>query len=178
MVKPFLPETFVQQAAQVLGEPDGIDPRTVLIVDDSEAVRETVRTRLSVDVRVVTAKDADEGIERYRAERPGVVLLDLSLQGVADGMFGELRRTSRSGLVALTPKGDVEARRAAEEAGYDAVLHKPLDQHELTEAVLMAASTAVEPADLLRFCLDEVDGYPVFRVPSEGLMGRVIPELQ
>ena len=54
--------------------------RTVLVVEDEPTVRETVAEALAADgLRVITASDGRQALDRFRAERPDLVLLDLML---------------------------------------------------------------------------------------------------
>jgi two-component system response regulator RegX3 len=54
--------------------------RTLLVVDDEPTLRETLAYNLEHDgYRVVTAADGREALERFRAERPDLVVLDLML---------------------------------------------------------------------------------------------------
>ena len=56
--------------------------RTVLVVEDEPTVRETVAEALAADgLRVITAADGRQALERFRAEQPDLVLLDLMLPG-------------------------------------------------------------------------------------------------
>ncbi|GFO56257.1 sigma-54-dependent Fis family transcriptional regulator [Geomonas sp. Red276] len=51
----------------------------ILIVDDNEDIRRQLKWGLGSEYKVVVAADAREASAMFRAERPGVVLLDLGL---------------------------------------------------------------------------------------------------
>ena len=55
--------------------------RTVLIIDDSKAVRKTLRMILErMDLRVIDeAEDGREGVEKYREHRPTLVTCDIAM---------------------------------------------------------------------------------------------------
>ena len=59
--------------------------KTVLVVDDDDAIREVLTMVLeSEGYRVITAKDGKDGLECLQTESPAVVLLD-NLMPVMDG---------------------------------------------------------------------------------------------
>jgi two-component system CheB/CheR fusion protein len=79
--------------------------------------------------------DGCSALEAVRTLTPDVVLLDLGLPDI-DGyeVCRTLRRTevpTSLTLVAVSGRGDDEARRLSVEAGFDAHLLKPIDRTEL-----------------------------------------------
>ena len=57
-------------------------PKKILIVDDEEDIRSTVKTILNKQgYEVLTANDADEGLEQYKKNKPDLVLLDIMMPG-------------------------------------------------------------------------------------------------
>ena len=118
------PDERVRDAAPFL------EPMRILLVEDNDDVRESLRSLLEeVGHRVTTAGDGLEGIERGVESRPDVALLDIGLPGV-DG-YGVARRLREALgrdvlLVALTGYGLPEDRRRALEGGFDAHLTKPV----------------------------------------------------
>ena len=85
--------------------------------------------------RVSSAGTAEEALRRLDEERPAVILMDVQLPG-EDGLSLTRRlkadpRTAAIPVIALTAhamKGDQEA---AEEAGCDAYISKPIDTRTL-----------------------------------------------
>lgn len=183
IVKPFKPDVFQAEVAKVLGEPGQsdtaapVDPKAVLVVDDSEKVLEAARGVLEESMTVLTALSGREAIESYRESRPGVVVCDLAMPEM-DGFatLAELQRLGRSGYVALSVRGDDGVREKARKAGYHAVVDKPFQSGELVEEVLAAASSVVPPEELLECCIAELDGCPVFSLPRPRLLARLLPE--
>jgi len=53
--------------------------KKLLIVDDSEEIRQQLKWGLNQHFQVSAAADADQALAAFRAERPGVVVLDLGL---------------------------------------------------------------------------------------------------
>src|SRR5512138_3961419 len=113
--------------------------RTVLLVEDSEEVREALVELLELGGHAVEAVgDGIEGVERARASRPEVILVDMGLPGI-DGL--EVGRRIRADLgdapllVAVTGQGRDEDRRRALAAGLDELLVKPVDVTRLERIV-------------------------------------------
>ena len=54
--------------------------RTILVVEDETTLRETLADALEVEgFRVIAAADGREALDRFRADRPDLILLDLML---------------------------------------------------------------------------------------------------
>jgi PAS domain S-box-containing protein len=115
--------------------------RRVLIVEDNDDAREGLRMLLThYGHDVETSEDAPSGLEKLRAFRPDVVLIDIGLPGV-DGyalarMVREVPEAHATRLIALTGYGQDEDRRKALASGFDAHLTKPIDPATL-ERVLV-----------------------------------------
>ncbi len=119
----------------------GAVPRKrVLLVEDSEDVRETMKEFLEgLGHEVVVAVDGLEGVAKLLEFLPDVALVDVGLPGI-DG-FEVARRVrahhqwERSYLVALTGYGGPEIRDRAERAGFDLYLTKPISIAKLPEVI-------------------------------------------
>jgi two-component system, cell cycle response regulator DivK len=117
-------------------------PRTplVLLVEDFVDAREMYRDYLEFSgFRVETAGDGHEAIDKARACRPDVVLMDLSLPGL-DGW--EATRILKSDpetvaipILALSAHAMAPEGRRAEEAGCDGFIAKPCLPHELVAEI-------------------------------------------
>jgi CheY-like chemotaxis protein len=123
-------------------------PRDILLVEDNEDGRETLRILLEMQGhRVETAHDGLVGLEKALAMQPEVALIDVGLPGL-DG-YEVARRIRASGgirrpfLVALTGYGLPEDRERAFAAGFDAHVVKPVDGDTLAD--LVATSSSVLP---------------------------------
>lgn len=178
IVKPFQKELFDKQVSKVLGGP--IDRQAVLVIDDSERVLTAAREALEGTMKVFTAGAANEGVERYREVRPGVVVIDLAMPDVDGvGALAEIRKLGDSVYVALTVRGDSAAREIAKRAGFHFAVEKPFEAQDLLEQVMLAASSGGSPDDLANMCVGEEDGCPVITVPDprSKVYGRVVSGL-
>ena len=114
--------------------------RVVLVVDDDADNREPYVLFLAgAGFRVLTAGTGPEALEIARAERPDVVVLDLTLPGM-DGW--ELARRLRAEpatraacLVALTGHTTGEAWQRALDAGVNGYLLKPCPPEEVVAEI-------------------------------------------
>ena len=61
--------------------------KKILVVDDDPDFVETTRTVLeSAGYEVVTAADGDSGLRKVREEEPDLVILDIIMESVLDGL--------------------------------------------------------------------------------------------
>ena len=114
-----------------------VTERTVLVVDDEEAIAEAVRARLASEgFRVVVAFDGPQAIERARADRPDLVVLDLMLPGM-DGLevCKEIQRDEWVPVLMLTARTEEADKVAGFAVGADDYLTKPFSLRELVVRV-------------------------------------------
>jgi CheY-like chemotaxis protein len=129
----------------------------ILVVDDNAEVREVLATMLRIEgYEVTVAADGKEGLARYAALRPALVIADIfmpEMDGV--GMIREIRREfPEARIIAISagwnvPNLQVSAELAAHDVlalaksvGADHVLAKPLDPDVLVAAVAAVLSGA------------------------------------
>jgi DNA-binding response OmpR family regulator len=118
-----------------------VSARTVLVVDDEEAIAEAVRARLeSEGLRVVVALDGPEAIRLHAEHRPDLVILDLMLPGM-DGLevCKQIQRDAWTPVLMLTARTDEADKVAGFAVGADDYLTKPFSLRELaarTKAIL------------------------------------------
>lgn len=110
-----------------------------LVVDDEEGIRffleETLRRAGYV---VVMAASGEEALERLRETPFDLVMLDLMLGGRVDGLrvLEAIRwRWPETVVVMLTGHGTLESAMAAIREGVDGYLLKPVEPHEVRQAV-------------------------------------------
>lgn len=110
----------------------------ILVVDDEQAVRESLRRSLRFNgYEVLTANDGLEAVETVRAESPELLILDVMMPNM-DGL--EVCRTLRSEgwdrpILVLTARDGVSDRVAGLDAGADDYLPKPFALEELLARV-------------------------------------------
>ncbi|RII41122.1 DNA-binding response regulator [Galactobacter valiniphilus] len=129
---------------------------SVLLVDDDEAVRETVGAYLSrAGFAVSTAADGAQGLLAVQTQRPDVVVTDV-LMPVMDGRELVRRLRERGDwvpVILLTQVGEAAERSAALDEGADDYLNKPFDPQELASRIRAlarrTAATRGAPADVL-----------------------------
>jgi two-component system, cell cycle response regulator DivK len=108
---------------------------TILIVEDYDDTRCLMKFMLETyGFRVLEAADGTEAIDRFRQQKPDLVLMDLSLP-VVDGLTAtkqirQLSPTDKIPIIAVTAYGDIYRDKALE-AGCDALIGKPLDFDKL-----------------------------------------------
>jgi DNA-binding response OmpR family regulator len=110
----------------------------ILIIEDETPMRTALEDLLeSEGYRALTAADGARGLERARAEKPDLILLDImmpKLDGFA--LCAELRRLgSAVPVLMLTAKGQIEDRVHGLDAGADDYLVKPFSTEELLARV-------------------------------------------
>ena len=121
--------------------------KTVLIVEDEEEILSFVDMLLTDEgYRVKMARNGEEGLLRIREERPGVILLDLTMPGMDAGEFAA-RVQSEFGpgipIVILSAGRDLDKK--VRELGADDFLAKPFDVGELVAKVEEWTSRASGP---------------------------------
>ncbi|HZE40759.1 MAG TPA: response regulator transcription factor [Stackebrandtia sp.] len=121
------------------------DVQHVLVVDDDPTVSDVVRRYLEHDgFRVTLAGDGMDALDRYRADHPDLVVLDLMLPRLPGiEVCRTLRMESDVPIVMLTALGDETDRVAGLTVGADDYLAKPFSPRELVlrvRAVLRRAS--------------------------------------
>src|SRR5438552_9653483 len=108
-------------------------PAVVLVVEDEPSLAESVQYTLEREgYRVVAADDGERAVQRFRAEHPSLVLLDLMLPKLSGlDVCRLIRAESTVPIVILTAK-DAEADKVAGlELGADDYVTKPISMREL-----------------------------------------------
>jgi DNA-binding response OmpR family regulator len=114
-----------------------MNPRSILVVDDEEALAEAVRARLvSEGYQVQVAHDGPQAIAAARAGRPDLVVLDLMLPGM-DGLevCREIQKDDWIPVLMLTARTDEADKVAGFAVGADDYLTKPFSLRELAARV-------------------------------------------
>jgi CheY-like chemotaxis protein len=120
-------------------------PQHVLIVDDSEDIREMWKAWLTFwGFAVQEARDGAEALRKAQTHKPDLVLMDLWMP-VLDGFTATARLREDPALadvpvLALSAVSQPSAPQQAKDAGCDAFLPKPLQPDDLLEHLRQAFS--------------------------------------
>jgi DNA-binding response OmpR family regulator len=109
--------------------------KTILIVEDEEAVRELEKFILEQQgYEIMEARDGLEGLAKAEFQRPDLILLDLMMPDVSGGrMYEEMSRhpaTSGIPIVVVTGKPDAHEM-FDDELGSENVIMKPFEAETL-----------------------------------------------
>ena len=114
--------------------------KTVLLVEDNEDNLIVYRTILDhVGYRVIEARDGEEGVARAKADRPDLILMDVSLPKM-DGWEATRRikaddQTRQIPIIAVTAHALDDDREKATQVGCDGYLAKPVAPRRVVEEV-------------------------------------------
>jgi two-component system response regulator MtrA len=112
----------------------------ILLVEDDPSIREITALGLrAAGFTVETASDGVEGVERWRASRPDLVLLDVMLPRL-DGLevLRAIRHEATTPVVMLTARADTIDVVVGLESGADDYVRKPFEMPELVARVRAA----------------------------------------
>ena len=122
---------------------------SVLIVEDDNNIAELLQMYLEKEGYAVTiAPDGGQGVSKFRAIKPDLVLLDLMLP-VLDGwaVCNAIRAESQAPIIMLTAKGETSDKVTGLKSGADDYITKPFEMKEVLariEAVLRRSGSSVE----------------------------------
>ncbi len=156
---------------------------SVLIVEDDANIRELLQMYLEKDGYAVTlASDGGQGLDKFRAIKPDLVLLDVMMP-VMDGwaVCKAIRAEGNTPVIMLTAKGETDDKVMGLKAGADDYVTKPFEMKELLariEAVLRRTDRGSEENKARRLVFDKlvidmdafeltVDGKKVDTPPKE-----------
>ena len=135
----------------------------VLVIDDEAPIRLLCRVNLEAErMEVLEAADGPSGLEKARAERPDVVLLDVMMPGldgwrVAEELLDD-PRTESIPIVFLTARAELRDRARGIDLGGVDYVTKPFNPVELAPLVrrLLDRVARGERDDLRREKLSEL----------------------
>src|SRR5271154_5391985 len=106
---------------------------TILVVDDEPQIRRVMRATLTAEgYAIVEARDGQEALEKFRSERPDLIILDMNMPGL-DGVEAcrEIRSSSNVPIIMLTVRSAEKDKVRALDAGADDYVVKPFGIQEL-----------------------------------------------
>ena len=156
---------------------------SVLIVEDDRNIAELLQMYLEKEGYAVTvAYDGGQGLSKFRAIQPDLVLLDVMMP-VMDGwaVCRAIRGESQTPVIMLTAKGETDDKVQGLKAGADDYITKPFEMKEVLariEAVLRRSTGAIPETKTRRLTFDRlvidmdafeliVDGKKVDTPPKE-----------
>ncbi len=156
---------------------------SVLIVEDDRNIAELLQMYLEKEgYAVTTASDGGQGLQKFRAIKPDLVLLDVMMP-VMDGwgVCKAIRAEAQTPVIMLTAKGETDDKVAGLKTGADDYITKPFEMKEVLariEAVLRRSDRGIELKKARRLTYDKlvidmdafeliVDGKKVDAPPKE-----------
>ena len=135
--------------------------QTVLIVEDDRNIAELLQMYLEKEkYQVELAFNGGEGLAKFRAVKPDLVLLDVMMP-VMDGwaVCRAIRADSQTPIIMLTAKGETDDKISGLKAGADDYITKPFEMREVLariEAVLRRTAVAVPEKKTRRLSFDNL----------------------
>ena len=155
---------------------------SVLIIEDDANIRELLQLYLEKDGYAVTlAADGGQGLAKFRALKPDLVLLDIMMP-VLDGweVCKAIRAESNTPVIMLTAKSETTDKVTGLKAGADDYITKPFEMKELLariEAVLRRSDRGVEEAKTRRLTFDKlVVDMDAFELTVDGKKVEIPPK--
>ena len=156
---------------------------SVLIVEDDKNIAELLQMYLEKEGYAVTlATDGGQGLEKFRASTPDLVILDIMMP-VMDGwaVCRAIRASSQVPIIMLTAKSEVDDKVTGLKNGADDYITKPFEMKEVLariEAVLRRSDRAAGESAARKLTFDKltidmdafeltVDGKKVDTPPKE-----------
>ena len=115
---------------------------TILVCDDEESVRASVRLVLEKNYQLVFAKDGEEALKQFEARPVDLVLLDIKMPrlGGLEVLSTLMRRQPPPRVLMLTAYHSVELAQRATQLGAIDYVSKPFERQDLLAAVERALS--------------------------------------
>jgi len=110
--------------------------KTIMIVDDSAFMRNILRriiNKVTSNVKIIEAKDAKEAVEKYNAEKPDLVLLDIILPG--DDGIAALKQMKGATVIMVTALGQEATFEDAKNLGAKEYITKPFDEAKVASTI-------------------------------------------
>ena len=133
---------------------------TVLIVEDESALVRLIRDYLVHDgFRAIVAGDAATALQRFHADKPDLIVLDLGLPD-RNGLdvTREIRRTSTTPIIILTARGEETDRVVGLELGADDYMVKPFSPKELVARIrAIMRRVDARPVETTQFEISDIE---------------------
>jgi len=118
----------------------GMAGARILVIEDQQDVRDSLRMLLELDQHEVeTASNGPDGVAKFDAFSPNVVLVDIGLPGMNGYEVAHAIRArdhgKRAALIALTGYGQPDDQRLAHDAGFSSHMTKPVSYQDLKDVL-------------------------------------------
>ena len=155
-------------------------PQTILVVEDEDTLRQELAYQLEQDgFGVVQASDGAQALERFRAARPQLVLLDVMLPGLSGTeVLRIIRRESDVPVLMLTARGSEVDKVVGLELGADDYVTKPFSLRELQARVRGLLRRAERSPATAATAAPEPELVPVGRVMVDLAGHRVLRDAE
>jgi PAS domain S-box-containing protein len=151
--EPKLEMDAAQPAAIVQAQaPNDASLRTLLYVEDNPANLKLIEQLIArrPDIRLLSARDGNVGIQLARAHQPDVILMDINLPGISGIEALKILRedpdTAHIPVVALSANAMPRDIEKGLQAGFFRYLTKPIKVHEFMETLEVALEFAAQQA--------------------------------
>ena len=134
---------------------------SVLVVEDDRNIQELLQLYLEKEGYAVTvAGDGGQGLQKFRAIKPDIVLLDVMMP-VMDGwsVCRAIRSESQTPIIMLTAKSETDDKITGLKTGADDYVTKPFEMKELLariEAVLRRTDRGSDQPKARRLVFDKL----------------------
>ncbi len=132
-----------------MDRPEGPVAKKILLVDDEPSMIKLVGRRLEeAGYQVLPAIDGQEAVDKARAERPDLIVLDVMLPKINGYSVCAILKTdaryAQIPIVMLTAKAQQKDEALGRTAGADVYIRKPFKSQELLDAIAQLLQKAGE----------------------------------
>ncbi|MCM4151072.1 hybrid sensor histidine kinase/response regulator [Arenibacter sp. N53] len=139
---------------------------SILVIDDSEDIRDYLKEILEVEYKVYTANNGKEGLSLTNKNMPNLVISDIMMKGL-DGteVCNQIKsnvNTSHIPVILLTAKTSIDSKIEGFEKGADAYIEKPFNSRFLLTRV--------------KKIIEQMEGLRKKILESDNLLGEAQPQ--
>ena len=120
---------------------------TVFIVDDEEAIRDSLKMLIeSVGLVAETYDSAQAYLDNFNPKRPGCLILDVRMKGMSGLTLQEQlnKKPLHPPIIIITGHGDVQMAVRAVKSGASEFLEKPFNEQQLLDSIHIAIEQDAE----------------------------------
>lgn len=110
--------------------------KKILVVDDEPDIRSTVKTVLEKNgYKVVTAVNGDDGLKKWQAEKPNLILLDIMMPGTPVREIVPKMKGAKIAYLSVVRTSEAEKEDLMKSKNIVDFIQKPFDINELVRRV-------------------------------------------